>query len=128
MDRDMATQPRRTWAEIDTAHARHNLAQIRRAVGKRRIMTVLKANAYGHGAVEMARVFAREGVDAIGVGDSGEALELRDAGVAAPILIVGAVIEGEMPAVVERGIEVNLHTVEMAEALQREAAKQGRQV
>lgn len=124
----MATLPQRTWVEINTAYARHNLAQIRRAAGKRSIMAILKANAYGHGAVEMARVFSREGIDAFGVGDSGEALELREAGIKGPILIVGAVIEGEMPAVVERDIEVNLHTVEMAEALQKEAARQGKQV
>lgn len=124
----MATQPQRTWAEIDVANARHNLAHIRKAAGKRRIMAVLKANAYGHGAVEMARVFSREGIDAIGVGDSGEALELREAGIKTPILIVGAIIDGELPAVVEQNLEVNLHTVEMAEALNGEAARQGKRV
>ena len=50
-------------------------------------------------------------VDSLGVGDSGEALELRDAGVSAPILIVGGIIPGEMPRVVANDIEVNLQTV-----------------
>ncbi|MBV6514799.1 MAG: Alanine racemase 1 [Planctomycetes bacterium] len=124
----MSRLPQRVWAEISLDHARHNLKQIRRAAGRRKVMAVLKANAYGHGAAEMARVFVRDGVDALGVGDSGEALELREAGIKAPILIVGAIIEGEMPAVVEQDLEVNLHTVEMAEALNQEAARQGKRV
>jgi alanine racemase len=118
----------RVWAEIDTSAVRHNLAVVRARAGNARVMAVLKANAYGHGAVEMARLLAREGVDAIGVGDSGEALELRDAGITTPILIVGGIIPGEMPRVVERDIEVNLHTVQMAEELNAEAARQGRKV
>lgn len=91
-------------------------------------MAVLKANAYGHGAVEMARLLADEGVESIGVGDSGEALELRDAGIDTSILIVGGVIPGEMSRVVANDIEVNLHTVEMAEELNAEAEAQGRRV
>ena len=118
----------RVWAEIDKSAVRHNLAAIRRRVGETRVMGVLKANAYGHGAVEMARLLVEQGIDAIGVGDSGEALELRDAGITAPILIVGGIIPGEMPRVVENDIEVNLHTVQMAEELNAEAAKQQRTV
>lgn len=118
----------RVWAEIDKDAVRHNLAALRDRVGDTRIMGVLKANAYGHGAVEMARLLAAEGVHAIGVGDSGEALELRDAGISMPILIVGGIIPGEMPRVVENDIEVNLHTAEMANELNAEAAKQNRTV
>ncbi|MCA8917973.1 MAG: alanine racemase [Planctomycetes bacterium] len=118
----------RVWAEIDTAAVRHNLGAIRQRVGDTRVMGVLKANAYGHGAVEMAKLLTGEGIDAIGVGDSGEALELRDAGITAPILIVGGIIPGEMPRVVANDIEVNLHTVQMAEDLNAEAGKQNRTV
>jgi alanine racemase len=118
----------RVWAEIDTAAVRHNLAAVRARAGDALVMAVLKANAYGHGAVEMARLLAAEGIDAIGVGDSGEALELRDAGIKARILIVGGIIPGEMPRVVSNDIEVNLHTVQMAEELNAEAAKQNRTV
>lgn len=117
----------RVWAEIDTSSVRHNLAAIRNRAGNARVMAVLKANAYGHGAVEMARLLTPE-VDSLGVGDSGEALELRDAGVSAPILIVGGIIPGEMPRVVANDIEVNLQTVQMAEDLNAEAARQKRRV
>lgn len=118
----------RVWAEIDTSAVRHNLAAVRARAGSARVMAVLKANAYGHGAVEMARLLVAQGVDSIGVGDSGEALELRDAGIKAPILIVGGIIPGEMPRVVSAGIEVNLHTVQMATELSAEAARQGRKL
>lgn len=118
----------RVWAEIDTAAVRHNLGVVRERANGAKVMAVLKANAYGHGAIEMARLLAGEGVDAIGVGDSGEALELRDAGITAPILIVGGIIPGEMPRVVENDIEVNLHTVQMANELNAEAEKQDRTI
>ena len=112
----------RVWAEISAAAVKHNLAAIRKRVGDTKVMAVLKANAYGHGAVEMARLVE---ADSIGVGDSGEAIELRDAGIEKPILIVGAVIPGEMAAVIERKIEVNLHNVRMAEELNAEALTLG---
>ena len=118
----------RAWAEIDRGAVRHNLARVRRRAGRARVMAVLKANAYGHGAIEMARLLVAEGVNALGVGDSGEALELRGAGIKAPILIVGGVIPGELPRVVRGDIEVNLHTTQTAHELNAEAARQGRSV
>jgi alanine racemase len=116
----------RVWAEISTAAVRHNLAAIKTRARGARVMAVLKANAYGHGAIEAAKLLTESGIDAIGVGDSGEALELRDAGISAPILIVGGIIPGEMRRVVENDIEVNLHTVESAEELN--AAADGQRV
>jgi len=122
----MTTGSHRVWAEVSTRAVRHNLACIRKAATGLPVMAVLKANAYGHGAARMAQLLAAQGVQCLGVGDSGEALELRDAGIKAPILVVGGVIPGEMPRVVERDIEVNLHTVEMAAELNAEAGRQGR--
>lgn len=124
----MPTTSHRAWAEVDRGAVRHNLACVRRRAGRARVMAVLKANAYGHGAVEMARLLVAEGVDALGVGDSGEALELRDAGIKAPILVVGGVIPGELARVVRGDIEVNLHAVETAHELDAEAKRQGRVV
>jgi alanine racemase len=118
----------RVWAEINCRAVRDNLRAVRSRADGARVMAVLKANAYGHGAVEMARLLIAEGVDALGVGDSGEALELRDAGMEAPILIVGGIVPGEMPRVVANDIEVNLHTVESALELHAEAERQQRDV
>jgi alanine racemase len=72
----------RVWADIDLDALTHNLAVIRRRAGAGvRIMLVVKADAYGHGAVAVAHHAVRCGVAALGVGSSAEALELRQAGI-----------------------------------------------
>ena len=71
---------------VDTAALRHNAETLRAAVAPAAVMAVVKANAYGHGAVESARAFAAAGVDWLGVADLDEAVELREAGVTTPLL------------------------------------------
>ncbi|ARC55786.1 Alanine racemase [Frondihabitans sp. 762G35] len=71
---------------VDTGALRHNVEVLRRVVHPARVMTVVKANAYGHGAVESARAFEEAGVDWIGVVDLDEAVALRRAGISVPIL------------------------------------------
>lgn len=79
---------KRTWVEINLDHARFNLDSIRSVCGKP-LMAVIKANAYGHGAVEMARFYTRQGIDRFAVSNLEEAIELRRAGIAGEILILG---------------------------------------
>lgn len=71
---------------VDTAALRHNVRVLRDTVSPARVMAVVKANAYGHGAVECARVFADAGVDWLGVADLTEAVAIRRAGVTTPLL------------------------------------------
>ena len=71
---------------VDTAALRHNVEVLRRIVAPSAVMAVVKANAYGHGAVESARAFVEAGVDLLGVADLDEAITLRRAGVEAPVL------------------------------------------
>jgi len=71
---------------VDTAALRHNVEVLRAAVAPAAVMAVVKANAYGHGAVECARAFVEAGVDWLGVADLTEAVALRRAGVEAPVL------------------------------------------
>jgi alanine racemase len=68
------------WAEIDLAAIRNNIVEIKIIAGNKRIMAVIKANAYGHGAVETARVLEEKGIDFFAVAILEEALELRRAG------------------------------------------------
>lgn len=114
----------RAWAEIDLDAFRANLACARRAARGAALWPVLKANAYGHGARRLARVCAEAGVDRLGVGDSGEALELRDAGIEVPLLVLGTVIDAELPDVLRHGIEVGVHSEGRARALGRIAREQ----
>ncbi|MCU1529823.1 MAG: hypothetical protein JWP75_3586 [Frondihabitans sp.] len=71
---------------IDTTALAHNVAVLRSAVGSAKVMAVVKANAYGHGALECARAFEEAGVDWLGVVDLTEALALREAGITLPVL------------------------------------------
>ena len=85
----MQTILKRTWAEIDLDRLRHNWNTIRRAVSeKTRMMAVVKADAYGHGAVTVSRVLDGLGADCFAVSNLDEAIQLRDAGIKRPILIL----------------------------------------
>ena len=77
----------RTWAEIDMAALKHNY-EIARATGKK-VMCVIKADAYGHGAVRCGRYLEKCGADAFAVACLSEALELRQGGITKTILILG---------------------------------------
>jgi alanine racemase len=80
---------RPTWAEISLARLRRNFEYVRRVAGPRRLMAVAKADAYGHGAVTVAKTLAEAGADWFGVATVEEALELRAAGIEKPILLLG---------------------------------------
>jgi len=117
----------RAWADIDLDALEQNLAAIRRAVGKQTIiMLVVKADAYGHGAVAIAHHSARAGVEAFGVGTSSEALELRRGGICEPILVLGTIVDEEVTACLHHDIHIGLHSTSRAVALEETAARQGR--
>ena len=80
---------RPTWAEISLGKLRRNYARVRRLAGERQLMAVIKADAYGHGAVAVANCLAACGADWFGVASVEEALELRAAGITQPILLLG---------------------------------------
>lgn len=106
---------------IDPRAAAHNLSLARRAAPSCRVMAVIKADAYGHGICRMAR--ALDGADAFAVASLEEALILKDAGIAKPIVLLEGPFEAaEVPTIVELGLELVVHTVEqlhMLEALSR---------
>ncbi len=117
----------RVWAEIDFGAFRHNIGVIRRAVGPRtRVMAVVKADAYGHGAIPAAWAASEAGCEMLGVGDSGEAIELREAGLPGPILILGAIVEEEIPRIVQHDISVTLHSPDLLSVLDQEARRRDR--
>lgn len=119
--------PRPVWAEIDLAAIANNVEAIRRLVSPpTQIMAVVKANAYGHGAVEVSRVALEHGADWLGVAIYEEAEELRQAGIGAPILILGYSPPDEAEAIVSLDLSQAVWTRGQAEALARAAAKLGR--
>jgi alanine racemase len=118
----------RVWAEIDTAALRRNMARIVDRIGPdTQVLAVVKADAYGHGAVPVARALAGEpGLWGFGVGDSNEALELRAGGTELPILILGTIIQEETPQVVSHDLSVCVHSMDRIAALEAESRRQGR--
>jgi alanine racemase len=86
-----------TYASIDLAALLHNLSQIRERVGRDcSIMTVVKANAYGHGAVEISRALHHAGVTRLAVASVQEGVSLRDAGIEDDILVLGALLDQQL--------------------------------
>jgi len=82
-----------SWVEVDKSAIVHNLKEIKRKINPDRILAVIKANAYGHGAVEIARLLLKNEINYLGVALAEEALELRKNGIAAPIIVLSPVIK-----------------------------------
>jgi alanine racemase len=81
----------RAWVEIDLAALAHNVRQLRRFLSpKTALMAVVKADAYGHGAITVAQTACQAGATWLGVATIPEGIQLREAGIQAPILILGA--------------------------------------
>ncbi|MGI6733450.1 MAG: alanine racemase [Anaerovoracaceae bacterium] len=80
---------RPAWAEIDLGCIKHNIMEIKRRVGDTPIIGVVKADGYGHGAVEVSRILLNNGVSSLAVATLSEAVQLRDAGIDVPIIMLG---------------------------------------
>lgn len=110
----------RVWAEIDLDALTHNLRVIRRHAGPGvRLMLVVKADAYGHGAIAVAHHAVRCGVASLGVGTSHEALELRAAGIRVPILVLGTILQEESAALLRHNVEIGIHASDRVAQLDR---------
>jgi alanine racemase len=108
-----------THARIHLDHIRFNIEGIRRAVGPdRKILLAVKANAYGHGSVEVARMAEKIGVEWLGVATVPEGIELRSAGITLPILKFSPAFPEELTAAVEHGLTLCVASAGNIEALQ----------
>ncbi len=114
----------RLWAEIDLSAVRDNVALLRgRMAPSCRLVAVVKANAYGHGAVAVARCALAAGASELAVACAREGQELRDAGIAAPIAIVGPSLPEEAAAIVAGRLRPTVADLELAAALDRAAPR-----
>lgn len=120
------TRHRPTWAEIDLRAIEYNYKQVRKIVGRDiKMMAVVKANAYGHGTVEVSSVLERLGVNYLGVATTDEAMRLRDHGSKVPILILGHVLPDEVRPAIEKDITLTICGDGLLGAI-REAARDGK--
>ena len=120
----METSGRPTWAEIDLEALAHNFRVIRERVGPGvKILAAVKANAYGHGAVECSTRLEREGVDWFGVALPEEGIELRTAGISKPILCMGGIWAGQESLCVQQNLTPVVYRLDALEALERAVRK-----
>lgn len=113
-------------AVIDLDAIRGNVETLRRTIGTEHLIAVVKANGYGHGAVPVARAALAGGADRLGVADLAEALELRDAGITAPVLAWLHDSDPDFDAALAADVEVGVSTLAQLDALAAAAERAGR--
>lgn len=120
---------RPTWAEIDLPALQHNLQQaLNTCSATQRVLAVVKADAYGHGAVPVTRALQSFGVGDFAVATLEEALELRDAGISANLLVLSSCFSGQESAFFEHDLMPTLLDVDTAVRLNAEAIRRQRQL
>ena len=116
-----------TFAEIDLNAFSHNLKQVRLKVGKdRKIISIIKADAYGHGAVEIAKRASVSGADMFGVSTVGEGIELSEAKIESPILLLGGCSKGDAEWIVSYNLKSIIYSFDAVLSLSKEAERQGK--
>ena len=115
------------WAQIDLDAISHNIRELRNITNKQSIlMAVVKANGYGHGAVEVARIALENGAEALAVARIGEAIELRNAGLNSPILIFSYTPINDAQKLVHFDLTQTVYTYEAARAYSEIASGLGK--
>lgn len=102
----------RTCARIYLNHLRFNFREIRKKIAPARLIPVVKADAYGHGAVSIAQCLVAEGADMLAVAQFQEAMALRQSGIDRPILIFGRLFPDELPEAIRAGCRITLFGAE----------------
>jgi alanine racemase len=128
---NIAARP--VWAEVSAAALTHNLRAIRAFVNppgekrktSRKVLAIVKGNAYGHGGPQVAKILEKAGADWFGVTCTAEGLEVRKAGVRRPILVLTGFWPGEEPALLKHDLTPVVHRCEQLQILERAAARRG---
>jgi alanine racemase len=117
---------RPTYLEIDLDALAGNYRSITRQVAPAQVMPILKANAYGHGLVEVGRLLQRTGAPYLGVAYLEEALRLRQHGVTLPVLVLGGIVGSQIPRFLEHDITLTASSVDKLRAIEGHAGSSGR--
>jgi len=119
----------RAWAEIHLDHIEHNVKEIAKRTGKlTEIMAVVKADAYGHGVAGTVPTLLESGASRLAVAVLDEAIQLREMGVKAPILVLGYTDPSRAGEIIKYGITQTVFRHDLAEALSKAAVELGKQV
>ena len=114
---------RPVWAEVNLDNIRSNIREIKKLTKDKEIIAVVKADAYGHGAIDVAPVLIEEGASKLAVAVITEALELRAAGIGTDIMILGYTPLTFSEKLIVENIEQTVYSLDYARGLSREALK-----
>ncbi|MEM6294717.1 MAG: alanine racemase [Myxococcota bacterium] len=120
-----AVEVRPTFAEIDTGALRQNIAAVQRHVGGARVLAVVKADGYGHGATTVSKLFVEAGAWGLAVSLVEEGVELREAGVHAPVVVLGGVAPDSADVIVHRQLTPVVWSVDQLERLKAAVLRTG---
>lgn len=124
ISRELTRLYRPSWAEIDLKALRHNFRQLKKTAGKKTgLLAVIKADAYGHGLVEAAKVLNKEDVVYFGVSSIVEGITLRGLGVRKPILLFGNILKSYIPDLFKYRLTATVSTLSLARAINAYAQK-----
>ncbi|MBN2500384.1 MAG: alanine racemase [Anaerolineales bacterium] len=118
---------RPTYVEIDLERLTENYRAIQQQVGAAMVMPILKANAYGHGLIEVAMHMQKIDVPYLGVAYLEEGLLLREAGITTPILVLGGIIGSQVPLFIKNDLTLTASSIEKLEHVDRAAKQVGKQ-
>lgn len=116
---------RPTYVEVDLARLTGNYRAIQRQVAPAAVMPILKANAYGHGLVEVARHLEMLDAPYLGVAFLEEGILLREAGIQTPILVMGGILDNQVPIFLDYDLTLTASSVEKLGQIDRAAAERG---
>jgi alanine racemase len=124
-DQTIEWAQQRAWVEIDLAALAHNVRQIKGLLTPTtQMMAVVKADAYGHGAIDIAQILVAEGVEWLAVATVTEGIELRTAGILLPILILGAVNSNlQVQAIIQWDLQPTVCTIDQAILISKTTAQ-----
>jgi alanine racemase len=124
IETELRRQSRPTWAEIDLSNLAFNLSQIKKRLSPEiKIMPIVKADAYGHGIVEVSQYLAAQGIDYLGVATVDEGIYLRKAGITISLLVLGTILPEEAEALLEYNLIPTICNRDTAVILNRLASQ-----
>jgi len=121
---ELLTRP--TFVEIDMDKVRHNFEQIKKTAPGKKILCVVKGNAYGHGSIPMGQIFESLGADYLGVAIPEEGVELRRAGIKTPILVLSAIADKQIPICIQYNLTITAPSDEKLEQIDKAAEAFGK--
>lgn len=122
----MLNHIRPVWAEINLDNLKYNMREIKKISNSRDIIGVVKADAYGHGALEVSRVILENGATALAVATSSEAVQLRKGGINAPIMILGYTPVELLDEIIENDVQQTIYSYDAALNLSRTAREKNK--